>query len=342
MSQENLQPNNPDAVDIKSSVFTLRKENAPIYLQHLFTDYIFRRCTLEEIEKSHTLTEDAWPGMPESQGLDLRANNMINAPQCGAFNKTGDLVGYTRLLWGYTNTGKPQILSHMSAVINQLRNSGIGEALRWLSRQVALEFPISPVTELTITFDNLQGRNSHLNFNKIGVVCGFAGGKFKTNAYGTLTGEQHRGNPTDRYQGRWYLNSEWTIAHLQNRIVLPSLEDARQFPSIINYRPSNDINFGNLLPIPLSTNTKCDGQYISIPVPRNWDLLLKIDKDNNFKLANAWRQSTRDVIQNYHSRGYTTIGQVGDKNNGINLQIMALNFDPFNPPKELLASRFED
>lgn len=313
---------NPDKQEINNDIFVLRSENVPVRLRPLLTKYNFRKCTINEIFDSEYLTKNAWPGLPETTKLDLRARELINNPVCGAFDNSGKMVGYTRLLWGYDNGGKPEIFSHMTAVRNDIRDGGIGEALKWLARQIALGFPDPPVTQLSVTFDNLQSRNCHINFNKLGMVCGYAGGKFKEDVYGTLAGKQHKGNPTDRYKAYWYLNSPWTRAHLEEKVVNFSLEQTRKMPTTIS----------SLQKLNLDLNAP----YITMPIPFDWDKLLENNQGKDYDLANTWRSATQTVIQEYFEKQYTTIAQATDKERGISLQIMALNFDPFNPPQELL------
>lgn len=329
---------NPDIREPHSRAFYLRPENTPVRLHSLLSSYTFRRCSRKEIEASVSLTENAWPGLPETTILDLRARDMINAPVCGAFDQKGQLVGYTRLLWGFDNRGKSEIFSHMTAVHKSVRDHGLGEALKWLARQVALEFPQEPVTQLTVTFDNLQGRICNLNFNKLGMVCGNAGGSFMQNVYGNLTGVQHLGNPTDRYKARWYLDSPWTEAHLRNTVRRMSLEDIGFFPATISYDVEKILGMTEdiWLPVPRTVETSTFAEYVVMPTPLDWDALLHIDRIHGYKIANSWRLAARQVIGSCYQSGYTTIGQVTDKEGKINFLIMAKDFDPFQPPPELL------
>ena len=329
---------NSDSLAYDTNLFRLRSSNVPEHLQDLLTRYDFRRCSAAEIDDSVALTHNAWPGLPESTSLDLRANEMINAPMCGAFNANDEMVGYTRLLWGYDNRGYPEIVSHMTAVKKDIRDSGIGEALKWLARQIALEFPAYPVGQLSVTFDNLQGRNCYVNITKLGMICGAAGGVFKENAYDALTGEQHRGNPTDRYKARWYLDSPWVKAHLNDEIKKFSLEEVRSYPCALQV--NKETTSDQMIPIilPDAANAELQENYITLPIPLNWDVLLSVDKDYGYALAKAWRTATRTLLPVYFGRGYTVISQIQDSERWVNFQIMMKNFDPFKPPKTLLKT----
>jgi len=328
---------NPDMQSAPEAPFMLRLENTPTHLHHLFDKYTFRRASIDEILNSEHLTQDAWPGMEPTNQHDLRTRNLINEPVGGAFDNQGKMIGYTRLLWGYDNQGKPEVHSHMTAVSSSLRDGGVGEALKWQTRQIAQEFPKPPVTQQSVTFDNQQGRIAHVNLNKLGMVCGAAGGVFRRNIYGELRGAQHRGNPTDRYQARWYLDSDWVQAHLEEQVNLFSAEEARRLPSTIQYGYV-ELDNEHVIPVPESIDTQLDQPYLALPIPLNWDALLKADTPYDKEHANQWRQAHRAVLEQYHTHGYTTILQATDRSFGVNLQILAKNFDPYRPPKELLAS----
>jgi predicted GNAT superfamily acetyltransferase len=120
------------------------------------------------------------------------------------------------------------------------------------------------------------------------------------------------------------LNSEWTLAHLEERVTSFSLDQARSLPRTIATLDKANLNLND--------------RYITMPIPLNWDDLLANESKNNYELANKWRVISRSVIQNYYARGYTTITQVKDEEHETNLQIMALNFNPFEPPSELLIA----
>jgi hypothetical protein len=89
------------------------------------------------------------------------------------------------------------------------------------------------------------------------------------------------------------------------------------------------------IPVPKTVDIELHQPYLKLPIPLDWDKLLRLDK--NYLYSNLWRQATRVVLDKYHANGYTTIGQVSDKASGVNLQILAHNFDPYNPPSELLV-----
>ncbi len=332
-------PRNPDRQPASDNPFVLRPENTPKHLHHLFGSHQFRRLTIDEILNSEHLTQDAWPGATPTNQHDLRARNLINEPVCGAFTNDGEMIAYSRLLWGYDNQGRSEVHSHMTAVASSLRNGGVGEALKWQTRQVALEFPKPAVTQQSVTFDNQQGRIAHVNLNKLGMICGAAGGAYKRDVYGEFA-EQHRGNPTDRYLARWYLDSDWVQAHLEEKVRLFPIEEAKSLPSTVQfgYVELSGQSGRPVLPVPKSVDTQLDQPYITLPIPLDWDEFLRLDAGSNRVHANQWRQAHRAVLDTYHANGYTTVLQATDRDAGVNLQVLAKDFDPYRPPAGLLSA----
>lgn len=324
----------------KENPFILRKENTPKHLHPTVDKYTFRRATLNEVLNSEHLTQDAWPGIVPSNQHDLTTRDIINEPMGAAFTADGEMIGYTRLLWGFDDEGTPEIHSHMTAVSSKLRDGGVGEALKWQARQIAQEFPKTPVNQHSVTFDNQQGRIAHVNLNKLGMICGDAGGRFRRNVYGELQGEQHRGNPTDRYQALWHLDSDWVQARLEGAVALFPLEEVQAFPNTIDwdYKAITLEPGKPVLPVPTSVDPGLDQPYITLPSPMVWDEFLAVDAVNDRAHANEWRQAHRAAVETYHGNGYTTIMQATDKDRGVNLQVMAKGFDSYNPPKELLRA----
>ena len=116
----------------------------------------------------------------------------------GAFD--GDtLIGFTLGLVG-NHAGKPFLHSHMTGVLPAYQNRGVGRRLKLFQRQEALRRGISLVEW---TFDPLEIRNAHLNFNLLGAVSR----RFIPNCYGVTESELHGGIPTDRLIAEWWLDS---------------------------------------------------------------------------------------------------------------------------------------
>jgi len=116
----------------------------------------------------------------------------------GAFDG-GRLVGYTLALVGLLE-GTPYLHSHMTGVLAEYRDRGVGRMLKLYQRDEALGRGIRLIQW---TFDPLELRNAHFNLNRLGVICR----KYLPNLYGVTTSPLHRGLPTDRLLAEWRLDS---------------------------------------------------------------------------------------------------------------------------------------
>jgi len=117
----------------------------------------------------------------------------------GAFGE-GKMVGFTLAVVGARH-GTPFLHSHMTAVLPEYRNRGVGRQLKLFQRQDALQRGIEVIEW---TFDPLQFKNAHFNFERLGAVAR----RYIPNCYGVTTSPLHAGLPTDRLVAEWWLSSE--------------------------------------------------------------------------------------------------------------------------------------
>jgi predicted GNAT superfamily acetyltransferase len=116
----------------------------------------------------------------------------------GAFDGAR-MIGFTLALSGH-HGAKPFLHSHMTGVLAEYRDRGIGRQLKEFQRNDALKNGIDLVEW---TFDPLEFRNAHLNFMRLGAVAR----RFIPNCYGVTNSELHAGLPTDRLIAEWWLDS---------------------------------------------------------------------------------------------------------------------------------------
>jgi predicted GNAT superfamily acetyltransferase len=114
------------------------------------------------------------------------------------------LVGYTIALVGYTNQ-TVFLHSHMTGVLAEYRDRGVGRALKLFQREEALGRGIRLIVW---TFDPLETRNAHFNLNRLGAIAR----KYLPNLYGVTTSPLHFGLPTDRLWAEWPLDSARVVA----------------------------------------------------------------------------------------------------------------------------------
>ncbi|HYA89382.1 MAG TPA: GNAT family N-acetyltransferase [archaeon] len=117
----------------------------------------------------------------------------------GAFDG-GRLVGFTLGLAGF-RPGQHFIHSHMTTVLPEYQNRGVGRRLKLFQRQDALKRGI-PLVEWT--FDPLEPKNAHFNLVRLGAIAR----RYIPDCYGVTESPLHAGLPTDRLVAEWWLDSE--------------------------------------------------------------------------------------------------------------------------------------
>ncbi len=126
----------------------------------------------------------------------------------GAFHRSR-MVGFTLALAGLrrevaeggrTQTLRPFVHSHMTAVLPEYQDRGVGRRLKLFQRQDALKRGIELVEW---TFDPLEVKNAHFNLVRLGAVAR----EYIPDCYGITGSALHAGLPTDRLVAEWWLAS---------------------------------------------------------------------------------------------------------------------------------------
>jgi predicted GNAT superfamily acetyltransferase len=131
----------------------------------------------------------------------------------GAFDQE-KMVGFTLAIAGYRD-GLPFLHSHMTAVLENYRDRGIGRRLKLFQRDDALQRGIRLVEW---TFDPLEVKNAYLNFMRLGAIAR----RYLPNCYGVTTSPLHGGMPTDRLIAEWWLDSSRVGNLLNGSAPFPS------------------------------------------------------------------------------------------------------------------------
>jgi predicted GNAT superfamily acetyltransferase len=129
----------------------------------------------------------------------------------GAFDHE-KMIGFTLAIAGYRG-GLPFLHSHMTAVLENYRDRGIGRRLKLFQRDDALQRGIRLVEW---TFDPLETKNAYLNFMRLGAIAR----RYLPNCYGVTTSPLHGGMPTDRLIAEWWLDSP-RVVNLLNGAAHP-------------------------------------------------------------------------------------------------------------------------
>ncbi|MGC1105938.1 MAG: GNAT family N-acetyltransferase [Candidatus Acidiferrales bacterium] len=178
-----------------------------------------RHCsTLEEYEECVRLQLITWgEDLVVPSGLFVVARE-TGGQTLGAF-AGNQMVGFTLGLAGIRE-GKPVIHSHMTAVLAEYRDRGIGRMLKLAQRNDCLSRGIHLVEW---TFDPLELKNAHFNINSLGAVVK----RYIPNCYGITESPLHAGLPTDRLMAEWYLDSPRVTAILRGEIPAASAAAVR-------------------------------------------------------------------------------------------------------------------
>jgi predicted GNAT superfamily acetyltransferase len=163
-------------------------------------DIAIRHCHgLAEFQQCFELQRSVW-GKTE---LDVPLPLFVIAAETGgqvlgAFDQE-NMVGFTLAIAGYRD-GRVFLHSHMTAVMENYRDRGIGRRLKLFQRDDALQRGINLVEW---TFDPLEVKNAYLNFMRLGAIAR----RYLPNCYGVTTSPLHGGMPTDRLIAEWWLDS---------------------------------------------------------------------------------------------------------------------------------------
>jgi predicted GNAT superfamily acetyltransferase len=125
----------------------------------------------------------------------------------GAF-ENGRMIAYTLAIAGLRDR-VPYLHSHMTGVLGDYRDRGVGRMLKLFQREEALSRGIRLIQW---TFDPLELRNAHFNLNRLGAISR----QYLPNLYGTTTSPLHRGLATDRLLVEWHLDSSRAVAAMQS------------------------------------------------------------------------------------------------------------------------------
>lgn len=109
------------------------------------------------------------------------------------------MVGFTLAMAGMHGERR-YLHSHMTAVVPEYQNRGIGRMLKLFQREDALRRGIELVEW---TFDPLEIRNAYFNIVRLGAIVR----RYIPNAYGVTSSPLHGGMPTDRLMAEWWLDS---------------------------------------------------------------------------------------------------------------------------------------
>ncbi len=124
--------------------------------------------------------------------------NKTGGEALGAFD--GDRIVGFALAFPAVHEGRLCLHSHMTAVLPEYQNAGVGRRLKLMQREIAID---NGIDMIEWTFDPLQLKNAHFNIARLGVVVR----QYLPNLYGRTSSNLDAGLPTDRLLAEWRLRS---------------------------------------------------------------------------------------------------------------------------------------
>jgi predicted GNAT superfamily acetyltransferase len=184
----------------------------------------------------------------------------------------GTLVGF---VLGFLARSEDRLFhaSHMLGVIPAIQQHGIGAALKWRQREVALQ---QGLDLMRWTFDPLESRNAYFNLHKLGAECRV----YREDYYGPMQDDLNRDLPSDRLMVEWHLRDvPWKPdSAVPAQIILRDQGGSPQ----------------------LQTNGIVADLPIAIEVPRD----IQAIKHEAPDLALAWRLAVREAFAVSLGKGY--------------------------------------
>jgi predicted GNAT superfamily acetyltransferase len=164
------------------------------------SDIEIRHCeTLVEYETCVRLERLVWGEQIAVPSAIFVVAHHTGGQILGAFDGE-KLVGFTLALAG-NRKGKPFLHSHMTAVLPNYQNQGVGRRLKLFQRHEALKREIRLIEW---TFDPLELKNGHFNFVRLGAIAR----RYIPDCYGITESPLHAGLPTDRLIAEWWIDSD--------------------------------------------------------------------------------------------------------------------------------------
>ena len=111
------------------------------------------------------------------------------------------MIGYSLSFPGVKDGNRPYWHSHMTGVLPEHQNRGIGRRVKLFQRRQAVRAGIDLIEW---TFDPLEIRNAYFNIERLGIIVRH----FLPNQYGITSSRLHGGLPTDRLVAEWHVTSE--------------------------------------------------------------------------------------------------------------------------------------
>jgi predicted GNAT superfamily acetyltransferase len=262
------------------------------------TPYVIRRLeSPDDYRAFEGLQKEVWGGNIAEVITPAMAAivQKIGGIAAGAFDEDGQMVG---LVFGFTGYREGLLVhwSHMLAVKEGIRNSGVGRQLKLYQREELLKLGVD---EVYWTFDPLVARNAFFNFNRLGV----SPEEYAVDMYGPGDdSELFRGLGTDRLVVIWRIAKEYIKSAIEGRLRFDSRPYAN-VPMVVSREVEGDPTSPPVL------RKDVHEERIRIEIPPDIHLV----RDTLGSAALAWRKMTRDAFQSAFSERYEISGFYRDE-----------------------------
>ena len=163
---------------------------------------VIRKChTLEDMRACLDLQKEVW-NFTDIELVPLRmfvVADKIGGQVIGGFAGS-ELIAFAFAVPG-AYRGHSYLHSHMLAVREEYRNSGLGRRVKLFQREDALARGFELIEW---TFDPLEIKNAYLNIEKLGAIAR----RYQANQYGITSSPLQGGLPSDRLVAEWWLKSK--------------------------------------------------------------------------------------------------------------------------------------
>jgi predicted GNAT superfamily acetyltransferase len=234
----------------------------------------------DSLAQARWVFDEVWPG----EGTQVTPNLLRALMHAGGYCSVvlDDNDGVIGAALGFpardaTLPGGVYLHSHMAAIVDGLRDRGIGVAVKRHQREWAIQQGIPVVSW---TFDPLVRRNAHFNVNRLGVDVR----AYHPDFYGEMTDAINAGDRTDRLVAWWVVDSDRAAQAASGELPIPDHADlAAMTRDLIVVGPDGAPSVGEA-PHP--------SESVLVSLPEDIVSLRQADPD----LGLQWRLAVRETL----------------------------------------------
>jgi predicted GNAT superfamily acetyltransferase len=240
----------------------------------------------EAMAAARAVFDEVWPGEGTQVTSNLLRALVHAGGYCSVVLEDDDRVVGAALGFPSRDASLPggvYLHSHMAAVVDGLRDRGIGAAIKQHQRAWAREQGIPVVSW---TFDPLVRRNAHFNVNRLGVEVR----AYHPDFYGVMTDAINAGDRTDRLVAWWVVDSERADAAARGDLVIPDHDSVLQ-----TARDLIRLEDG----VPQLVDLPAPGEKVLVSLPADVVSLRRADP----ALGLQWRLAVREALTSSFEAG---------------------------------------